>query len=58
MRQIIGNDSQHGDGNDYDGPAAFASTFACFEEIVQDNRRNAAMHNGCRTQRKTYHTTV
>lgn len=58
MRQIIGNDPQHGDGNDDEGPAAFALTLACFEEIIQDNRRNAAMHNGRRTQRKTYHTTV
>ena len=58
MRQIIGHDAQHGYNYDHEGPAAFALALVRFEEIIQDNRRNATMHNGCRTQRKTYHTTV
>jgi hypothetical protein len=58
MRQIIGNDAEHRDGNDNEGPAALALTLACLEKIIQDYQRNAAMHNGRRTQRKTYHTTV
>ena len=58
MRQIIGYYPQHGYGDDHEGPAAFALALARFEDVIQDNRRNTAMHNGCSTQRKTYHTTV
>lgn len=58
MRQIIGYYPQHRNGDDHEGPAAFALALVRFEDIIQDNRRNATMHNGCRTQRKTYHTTV